>query len=147
MEACPQFTFYAGHSNLFNPFLERASPFPGPPLPTKMLCETSCSVKSTLLRLSHPAVELEYQLTSPSGPISSRRSQLPQVAELQGRGGHFQANGRGQRKVQCGFPLHVLCERSQMGFVCPLVVTRCQPSSPICREQSREGAQSKEGQS
>lgn len=104
MEACPQFTFYAGHSNLFNPFLERASPFPGPPLPTKMLCETSCSVKSTLLRLSHPAVELEYQLTSPSGPITSRRSQLPQVAELQGRGGIFRLMAGDRERCNAGSP-------------------------------------------
>lgn len=56
---------------------------------------------------------------------------------MQGSQRRFQANGRGQRKVQCGFPLHVLCKRSQMGFVCPLVATDVNEPVPAAGKKVR----------
>lgn len=62
MEACPQFTFYAGHSNLSSLSLERVSTFLGPPSPQKCSMKLASSVKSTFLGLFLPCLNISSHL-------------------------------------------------------------------------------------
>lgn len=119
MEACPQFTFYAGHSNLSGPSHERASTFRGLPLP-QCSVKLAGSVKFPLLCLFLHCLNISSHLP-PTPSHLEGASYVRWQSCLRRTQRRFQAHGRGQRKVQCGFPLHVRFKRSQMGFVCPLV--------------------------